>query len=1798
MVEYWNTGIIKVAEPSRLRINGGTPLPLCVLVTALLLSTPAWSVPSVQGLTNRWVVAFEAPRLVETVNGIVADLSGCDQDGTPGEPQLPVRGWTIPVPDGFEPRDIRIIPEKTVSLQLARPVAFAQEAITLSADPWTIKRTTRDEAVYKRNTRFPAFEKAEGKRQHLDYRHGKQELTLTLHPIQVIPSENKLLAHGELSIDVTWQPVTQDDAKRRKDKIRNLSSRTRSLGGATGEISTPLAMTDPVALSSPLASLTVDHLIIAPSALTNAPSPWNLSALISARSMMNLSSKVVTTEWIYANYAGSDNADRIRNFICDAYETWSARYVLLVGTAQLLPTRNLYCSFSGNIGSIPSDSIYYGCLDGDFDYDGDKIYGEIGDGIGGGDVDLVAEVQVGRFPVANTSELSRMIRKTLTYEVQAASALTRTATVGEYLGFGGLADYATGAMEQIRFGATDAGFTSLGFENPAYASFFDSNTTLYDTPELSWLWTDMLSLLNQNIHVFNHLGHGAPRYCFKMNADLTAVKQAISSLSNSLPYFVYSQACDVGRFDDYLDCFAEQLVTATNGPVATLMNTRFGWGYANTFDGPSQRFQRKFWDGIFSSKAHQFSLANMRSKEQLRYLINPRAGDVFRWCYYEISLFGDPATPFAARALQHPPTFGHEGLGNQYPETAVYRVAAEIGPAGIYVTDSPRLLWRTSLAPGIVHTNALTREISSIYAVQIPSQPLGTTIFYSLRATTVAGVEGQWPASGEQAFSVTPALSLEVRGVPESWGVVSPAYGLYSFASGVVVRATAPTRILESNGVSRALLGYNVTGSVTSAPSAEVTFTLEKASTLTWNWQTEHALVHTSNIARTLNTSVWFTTNTVTNSLVASETTVLPGKTYSFAGWYLDGQRQPAAPGAAVNPIPSINMAVPHVAYAHYIDMALDNGTNGIPDWWEYRFFGTNNWSAAADDDHDGFTMLQEYADRTDPLNPASYPQAPFIVHTPLASAQGMPPPYLIETTITDSNRVETALLIWRRNEEPWKTNTLLNVAGSKYQATIPLPGSPRDQFMYQIVARDPAGYVSTNGPYIVGLYYPQLVLAPTSGCLTVFQSVAGESEDFLTLTNSGNVTLRWTLLPGALESVDAVTTDWATNALGQSWCVTDLRSSSAPYSFYSSLVSEGEFTSPPVRACLLSPLFHPASGARLTFKYFINTELDTLKPGNAYDGGIVEVSTNNGVTFQQLDGPYTHHLTGWTYSPWTNNTSCFAGDGSAGWQEASFELGAFAGQAIRIRFHAGGDNNTDHEGWYVDDVRVGPVTSPDWPDWLVCAATSGMIAPNRGITVPIYTLATASSNRQECLPLHLLSNDLFSPNVSVDWAFKIRDAPWVEAVVASQTSTNGEGVVTLNVDVADSDREPLSLQIAYSSDRGATWSDPSLVYAQSQYGSCILRPTPSCVDQVATRWIDAAVTNRVSLFWSTQPQLPRLPLLVTNMLMRVCAVSPYFSAPEAITPAFMVDNESPTAPTALASTSHAIGIWSGVSQMSMQWTASSDGVGIGGITYRRRATATTNNILAALERIPGATAQLRPPDGSNIWFEVQAVDLFGNASAITRAGPYCVDTIPPSASNAFIRVRRSAFGPYSVGVNLTAEWGGFTDTLSGIAGYYLFPQSDNNFAEPLFSVSTQGVFAVAALNVTNQIPLFAIDRVGNVSAVVSDSVWVFDPVLDMDGDSFSAADEEIAGTDATKASSRFLFGLAGVQTSTNGVTLQVWWDSLIGRQYTLLATPSLTALNWQPVAGMTSLPGTGTVVTNTVIFKDPVFLRLSVTAP
>jgi hypothetical protein len=104
-------------------------------------------------------------------------------------------------------------------------------------------------------------------------------------------------------------------------------------------------------------------------------------------------------------------------------------------------------------------------------------------------------------------------------------------------------------------------------------------------------------------------------------------------------------------------------------------------------------------------------------------------------------------------------------------------------------------------------------------------------------------------------------------------------------------------------------------------------------------------------------------------------------------------------------------------------------------------------------------------------------------------------------------------------------------------------------------------------------------------------------------------------------------------------------------------------------------------STARLHFWHWYDTE-----PG--YDGGNVQISTDAGATWTVVppDGGYGGSLTGGC-NPLAGQSG-FTGLG-ASWREAVLDLGAYAGQAIRVRFWFGSDGGVRDRGWYIDDLSL-----------------------------------------------------------------------------------------------------------------------------------------------------------------------------------------------------------------------------------------------------------------------------------------------------------------------------------------------------------------------------------------------------------------------------------------------------------------------------------------------------------------------------
>lgn len=118
---------------------------------------------------------------------------------------------------------------------------------------------------------------------------------------------------------------------------------------------------------------------------------------------------------IAAHPVAFDDAERLRLDIRDAWLA-GAQWVLLGGGAGVVPTRYAHTTFFG--GADLLTDLYFQCLDGNWDANGNHVFGEgyLSASAPGDSADLVADVWLGRAPVATPLEAQRFVAKTLQYE--------------------------------------------------------------------------------------------------------------------------------------------------------------------------------------------------------------------------------------------------------------------------------------------------------------------------------------------------------------------------------------------------------------------------------------------------------------------------------------------------------------------------------------------------------------------------------------------------------------------------------------------------------------------------------------------------------------------------------------------------------------------------------------------------------------------------------------------------------------------------------------------------------------------------------------------------------------------------------------------------------------------------------------------------------------------------------------------------------------------------------------------------------------------------------------------------------------------------------------------------------------------------------------------------------------------------------------------------------------------------------------------------------------------------------------
>jgi len=118
----------------------------------------------------------------------------------------------------------------------------------------------------------------------------------------------------------------------------------------------------------------------------------------------------------------------------------------------------------------------------------------------------------------------------------------------------------------------------------------------------------------------------------------------------------------------------------------------------------------------------------------------------------------------------------------------------------------------------------------------------------------------------------------------------------------------------------------------------------------------------------------------------------------------------------------------------------------------------------------------------------------------------------------------------------------------------------------------------------------------------------------------------------------------------------------------------------------LVSPPITLTAGQSSALSFFTAFDLESR-----FDGGVLQVSTNDGATWQQLavSPPYPSSFNnGSDTCGFTTNTPAFTGS-NLSWTQYSANLAAFADQTIRLRFLYSSDGASAGQGWYIDDLTL-----------------------------------------------------------------------------------------------------------------------------------------------------------------------------------------------------------------------------------------------------------------------------------------------------------------------------------------------------------------------------------------------------------------------------------------------------------------------------------------------------------------------------
>ena len=417
-------------------------------------------------------------------------LTGGQLYGEPGDPALPWLGTKLLLPLGEE--------AVSISVKLAQPQIFTlDKALKPIAAQYPFSRMDLpapvgpNPAIYGSDAAWPT-----------QAHNGVNTQFLAGHPInfsavcpfEYHPARNELIFYAAVTVLVETAPSAKAAAA--LELLKQDEITTQNLKKA---INNPDALPRYQTRTSG-----VEYLFIVDSAKYAQWLP--LSDFYTQR---GLNVMIKPVQEIISQTAGQDSQEKIRNYIIQMYQTNSLRYVLLAADTDVIPHRGFYVNFTGGQqtdADIPAD-MYYACLDGNWNNDGDANWGEQYE------ADLTPEVALGRICYNNDTDIANQINKIMMYHVAPVEAETKTAFfAGEWLWDGPTwgGDY----MDEMIGGASTHGYTTVGVPTSWNISTLYDRTYGYSE---AWGAAEVRPLLSQGANLVNHLGHSNTTYAMRLS---------------------------------------------------------------------------------------------------------------------------------------------------------------------------------------------------------------------------------------------------------------------------------------------------------------------------------------------------------------------------------------------------------------------------------------------------------------------------------------------------------------------------------------------------------------------------------------------------------------------------------------------------------------------------------------------------------------------------------------------------------------------------------------------------------------------------------------------------------------------------------------------------------------------------------------------------------------------------------------------------------------------------------------------------------------------------------------------------------------------------------------------------------------------------------------------------------------------------------------------------------------------------------------------------------------------------------